>query len=255
MTVQKFDEDAFLFDPRFDATKPFTIRFDGHKFSALKGLDKPFDAMFTAGMVEAAKAVMVKMGADLAFVGSDEITIGVLPKPSVEPPYANRVSKITTIGATTCSSTFSEMMKEHTNRHLHGRIAFDAKSFVFDTTEQMIEQFEDRMASVRRNAVSMIAHKMFGHKAILNKNTRQKIEMIGHQYELYDRFDTHGTFLIRETRLVYPSEMTDVPEQFRPTEPVVRSHIVTKQMNHESLVSYTDGVLGKYQLKDTHEKL
>ena len=126
---------------------PIALRLDGVGFGrALRGFQWPRDRRVHEALLETAELLMDRMGADVAYVGSDEINLVVFG----EPPYAGRVEKLVSISAGLASAAFSLKL---------GRVLyFDSRIIPLDGREDAARYLLYRARVVFNNYVnSMLA--------------------------------------------------------------------------------------------------
>lgn len=149
------------FDHRLPARLPVVLRLDGNSFSDLTrrlGLAKPFDERMVAAMVAATTAVLTYAGgAVLGYTQSDEISVLLRnDRSSDDQPFlGNRVQKLVSICAATCTDAFGRALRE---QGLDAPpLAFDARAFVVPPAE-VNDYFLWRQRDAFKNCVSAVAH-------------------------------------------------------------------------------------------------
>lgn len=166
-----------------DASKPLYVRLDGRSFSKLtRKVAKPFSISFTHAMINATYCLMHEFSADIGFVQSDEISIGFLPRPTVEGfcyPFKGKQAKIQSVLASHLTWLFTEEIKSVIGA-ADMPINFDARSISM-SYEDMALMFMWRHKDATRNAILQYAHNC-GHiskKELDGVKTHEVLSMIG----------------------------------------------------------------------------
>lgn len=230
---------------------PVYMRLDGRGFSKFtKGMERPFDPVFSQMMIEVAKELMRQFHCDIAYTQSDEISLGWKERPGeLEfPLFGGKIQKLTSVipGLATASlnqlcyaqgGRFRYWAKEHLP-HFDGRVFQIEHDLVsgkyatpFERNMEMINAFIWREQDAKKNAISMAAQHYFSHKELQGKRGGDKIDMLkekGVNFFDYPEFFRKGTYLKRELyeSSISDEALNDIPEQYRPTGPVIRSRIV-----------------------------
>lgn len=102
---------------KLDPTKPIIIRLDMRSGgSFVKGLKKPFDENFTRAMTTTAQNLAEQVqGAQLAYVGSDEITLVLMnngTKQHFTPFFEGKLQKIVSLTAAIATAEFNKRWLE-----------------------------------------------------------------------------------------------------------------------------------------------
>jgi tRNA(His) guanylyltransferase len=117
------------------------LRLDGRGFSRLTEarFDKPFDLRFHELMCEAARALVIDLGALYAFTESDEISV-LMPRGSTL--FDREVEKLVSVSASIASSTFS--------LGLEAAAHFDSRVWVGARPEDVADYFRWRQSDAGR---------------------------------------------------------------------------------------------------------
>ncbi len=200
-------------------------RLDGRSFSKFtKGMERPYDTTMSDAMHNTMLYLVEETHALLGYTQSDEITLVYHADKATGTQYmfGGKVQKLT--------STLAAMASVKFNRELPTTKlpTFDARVWGLDTIKEVYDQFLWRRQDAKRNAVSMVAQSMFPHKDLQGVNTPDKISMIRYNgIELGDmpKFFTEGIYGKRVTKVItLPDEvLNNIPLQYRPTGPVIRS--------------------------------
>lgn len=185
------------------------IRVDGKAFHTYtKGLKKPFDEGLIQDMNETA-AYMCKniMGAKLAYVQSDEITIVITDfgDESTQAWFDNNLQKMCSVAASMATNKFNELRNKRYLRyelffnHNSGsddfpkvilenydildeywpkQAEFDARVFQIPQKVEVINCLIFRQQDAVRNSISSVAQSMFSAKELHGVKTDQMQEMI-----------------------------------------------------------------------------
>lgn len=219
---------------KLDPTMPIAIRLDmrsGDSF--VKGLNKPFDKTFTNAMTQTAIALAEQVqGTQLAYVGSDEITLLLFNNSSKEhftPFFEGKLQKIVSLTAAIATAEFNKAwfneIQKHTDdsQDLHNKAynlmlrkklfqaRFDSRAFnIYYTTHlnmpgniyNALKSVWWRVNDVNKNSIQMYARKYFSHKQLENvktKNMLQMLQNIGKNWEQdVPTTNKYGNIIIRE---------------------------------------------------------
>ena len=219
---------------KLDPNMPIAIRLDMRSGgSFVKGLNKPFDKVFTNAMTQTAIALAEQVqGAQLAYVGSDEITLLLFNNSSKEhftPFFEGKLQKMVSLTAAIATAEFNKAwfheIQKHTDEsnNFHDNVynvtlrkklfqaRFDSRAFnIYHTSHlNMPGDIYDALTSiwwrvndVSRNSVQMYARKYFSQKQLNNVKTKDMLKMLqelGHVWE-HDVPTTnkYGNIIIRE---------------------------------------------------------
>lgn len=131
---EQFSDDAVSEDYHI------VIRLDGvgfTKYTQRQGFAKPFDEGFSARMVACLKTLLARFEGVYATTHSDEMSVYVHPRSEL---YGRRAEKLATVAAGIVSAQFGE--------------AFDARVWVGDTQEDVIDYFSWRQADAVTGGLS-----------------------------------------------------------------------------------------------------
>lgn len=187
------------------------IRVDGHCFHTFtKKLSKPFDPHMMRAMRAAAEELVKFFQAKFAYTQSDEITV-VLP--DTTQAFSRKTHKLASLAASVASVAFNRSMEMQDDGFMArnaGRLpVFDGRCFGL-TREEVCDCIVWRQRDCIRNAVSAAAQSQFSHRELLNRNTDEKVEMLGGKgidvWKEYGDDNLFGTFARRD---VYTVTLTD----------------------------------------------
>lgn len=216
-----------------DPFLPLMARIDGKCFSKFtKGLQRPFDERFVALMVATTAYLVEESEALLGYCQSDEISLfWNLDKQN----YSNRefwfggkFQKMTSVLASSASSFFTANIPSFIPEKKGYYPAFDCRVWNVPDLEHVWKNFLWRYRDAEKNSVSMFARHHFSHRTLQDKTCREMKDMlreIGEPWERLPEFFREGTYVSRQRVLVQPDDerMKDIPEKYRPTNPVVRT--------------------------------
>jgi tRNA(His) guanylyltransferase len=211
-------------DIRLPVRLPVLLRLDGNSFSKLTAggyFTKPFDPKFTAAMDAAAKAALRYTHGCFAYVQSDEITILLRNDraPDDSPILGNRVQKLCSLVAATCSVAFYRGLREVlTEAELPGVTpVFDCRVFVVPHAD-VHNAFMWRQFDAWKNCVGGVAYyglrNKYGTKEaqnrLLNKSTKERQELIfselGINMNDFDPSYKRGRIVVKEARELLAKE-------------------------------------------------
>jgi len=185
---------------RFELTRrvPVIIRIDGRSFhSFCKNLARPYDMVFKFSMWETAKALCEEiMGAKIAYVQSDEISILVLDysnKIGTAAYFDYNVQKISSVTAAYATMAFNKAFSENVAEmysqidtqnskimkvyhDIYGKCLYKATfdSRVFNIPEKEVcNYFIWRQLDATRNSIQMSARCVFSQKELQNISTKK----------------------------------------------------------------------------------
>lgn len=218
-------------EARISDEVPVYVRLDGRSFSKFtKGLDRPFDARLSGIMLDTTETLMRESKADIGYTQSDEISLGfyVKDKENSQFMFDGKLQKLASTLASLCSVRFYQLYVERIGEP-KSLPTFDARILNLPTDDELRNMFVWRQIDATKNAITMVAHHVMGHSAIMNMNSQEKIRRLAtdHNINFIDDFPEYfkrGTFIHRTNvlRHLTPEELSAIPEAFRPTEPVER---------------------------------
>lgn len=207
------------------------MQMDGNAFHTyVKGLKKPFDESLTGAMLFAAGKLVESTHPLVAYVQSDEMTFIYKVDDAKNFPFAGRLNKLYSLYASKVSVAFNKYMEIHEPSKANKDAIFDCRVMIFEDGEhdKSMLPLVWRFMDCHKNAVSMIASAYIPHKQLLGKNSKERIDIlkdVGVDYYSFPEFQRSGTFLKRIVveKNLSDEELNKIPEQHRPTEPVMRS--------------------------------
>lgn len=225
-------------DRTFDAALPLVVRLDGRAFSTFtRGMRKPFDGRFSDVMEAVTAHLVEKNHARVGYTQSDEITlIFDLENEDSQPIFGGRLFKITSVLASMAAAKFAL----HASAEWPERVArivpsFDCRAFSVPSRVEAVNVLVWRELDASRNAVQAVAQSRFSPKQMHGKSCAELILMLGdigivmEDYPIAHRL---GRYLGRRTfeMELNAEELARIPEQHRPTGPVLRSRVVDLEL-------------------------
>jgi len=148
---------------------PLIIRLDGVAFHTLtKKLNKPHDENFKECMMGTAKFLVENiMGAKLAYVQSDEISILITDydELTTEAWFGKNLQKIVSVSASMATLRFNQLYNDliPEDKRVKEYGLFDSRAFVIPK-EEVVNYFIFRMNDATRNSIQGLGQAMFSHK-------------------------------------------------------------------------------------------
>lgn len=201
--IKSYYEDRYRINlPRRTNT---IIRVDGKGFkNYTRGMERPFDHGLIKDMNQTAIYLCENiMGAKLAYVASDEISILITDYDDITTHawFDNNLQKMASIAASLATAKFNQLrmvrfaknnvdkddsiaslilnqtmnLEEIENFKL---AMFDARVFQIPYQEEVINYFHWRQQDATRNSISSVAQSLYSHKELNGKKTDEMQEMI-----------------------------------------------------------------------------
>jgi tRNA(His) 5'-end guanylyltransferase len=181
---------SFMINPAL----PFIARVDGRAFHTYTHkMEKPFDARFTTAMCKTAMKLTESFSPTITYVQSDEITL--LFKPTMEPPFGGKLSKLNSNIASAATYWFGQYIDSSVPTV--GIPLFDCRVFNLPDEWEAVNALRFRYRDAVRNAVSAATRYKFGHSTCTGKNTQEKLQMIESDWDSYPRTARYGEFFRR----------------------------------------------------------
>lgn len=161
------------------------IRIDGKAFHTYtRGCRRPYDPDLMADMDATAAALCQSiMGACLAFVQSDEISVLLtdFATPQTEAWFDGGLQKICSVSASIATARFNQLrlrrLSEEESRD--ATLAFfDSRVWTIPVRHEVYNYFLWRQQDASRNSVSMTATTHFSHNRLVGKSVNQMQEML-----------------------------------------------------------------------------
>lgn len=278
-SLAQVGEDMKQKEKEYEETIPpyldFIVRLDGKNFSKFtKCLDKPFDIYFIEAMVHTMEDLVDKFNATTGYCHSDEITLifkKVCNKSEFQAKtnktvhiYNGRTIKLLTLLSGYCSARFNYHMigmgyiaankgkyNEKTLKKLDlMEQCFDARILVLTPSEIVDHMAWRSTYDSPRNCISTYARSFFSQKQLMNKNTKDMLEMMkekGFNWKIdCPLFLKYGVYAKKE---LYDKEV-EVNEK---TIECKRCRVVVKCFRIERKKEYEKVLLDKYWPEDFTE--
>lgn len=159
------------------------VRLDGKAFHTFtRKFERPFDVDFMSAMDTAARTLCetITQGVVMSYTQSDEISLLITDigtgRGKSQPWFDGQVQKIVSVAASIATAAFNAEMAQR--RPSTPLAFFDARAFALPSAQEVQNYFRWRQRDCRKNAVYMIAHTHFGHKALEGKDTSAKLAML-----------------------------------------------------------------------------
>lgn len=214
---------------RLDVTMPICARIDGRRFSRFtSGFVKPFDPDLSRAMRGACAWLVGHTHARIGFVQSDEISLIWQAEDGGSVFFDGRIQKMCSVLAALATAKFGALLSEtHAETVANLMPVFDARVWQVPSQIEAANVILWRAQDAKRNAVLSAGHSHFSPKQMHQMKQADVIAALlakgidfAASCPAEDRF---GVLYQRTTREV---ELTDdIPEQFRPSGPVLRSFV------------------------------
>jgi tRNA(His) 5'-end guanylyltransferase len=181
---------------------PVMARIDGRAFhSFTRGMERPFDAGFSACMVDTTAALVRDTGACMGYTQSDEITL-VWHSDNHRSHiwFDGRVAKMTSQLAAQATLIFYRAVLERMPQYAERLPTFDARVWNVPNRAEGTNVFLWREWDATKNSVSMAAAAHYSHKQLHGKNSQQKHDMLfeaGVNWNDYPAFFKRGSYVQR----------------------------------------------------------
>ena len=154
---------------------PLILRLDGVAFHTLtKKLNKPYDIGFKQCMLGTARFLVENiMGAKLAYVQSDEISILLTDYDSLttEAWFGKNLQKMVSVSASMATMKFNQLynLHIHSSKKIKEYGLFDSRAFVIPK-EEVCNSFIFRQTDAVRNSIQGLGQAYFSHKELQGKS-------------------------------------------------------------------------------------
>lgn len=181
---------------------PALARIDGRAFhSFTRGMDRPFDARFSACMVDTTLALVRDTGACMGYTQSDEITLAWHSRETRSTIWFDgRVAKMTSQLAAQATLIFYNLVLDRMSEYARRVPTFDARVWNVPNRTEGANVFLWREWDATKNSVSMAASAYYSHTALMGKNASQKHDMLlakGVNWNGYPPQFKRGTYVQR----------------------------------------------------------
>jgi len=222
---------------------PCVARLDGKGFhNFTKGLKRPFDERLSLLMIDTAKYLLDKTGADIAYTQSDEISLAWTGTTLY---FEGKVYKMLSDMSAMASVFFTKELAHRIPEKNEAR--FDARVFNLPDLSTVAYYFLWREKDARKNAFTMAASEYYSHKFLLNKNSDEKRNLLkdkGIKWEDYPEFFRKGTYIKKVTEFkTFSKEIIDklpINHQARSNPDMKFSRSVIKTISFPDFISLSD---------------
>ncbi|MBK8019800.1 MAG: tRNA(His) guanylyltransferase Thg1 family protein [Betaproteobacteria bacterium] len=183
---------------------PALARIDGRAFhSFTRGMDRPFDARFSACMVDTTLALVRDTGACMGYTQSDEITLAWHSRTTQSQIWFDgRVAKMTSQLAAQATLIFYRLVLDRMPEYAVRLPTFDARVWNVPSRAEGANVFLWREWDATKNSVNMAASAYYSHKALIGRNSPQKHDMLlakGVNWNDYPPLFKRGAYVQRRT--------------------------------------------------------
>ncbi len=219
---------------KLDPHLPIYARIDGRAFSTFtRGMEKPFDARMINAMTETTAYLVHASHARIGYTQSDEISlVWLADAPESDVFFSGKIQKMTSVLASMAAAKFGTVIPlEWSDRLPH----FDARVFQLPSRDEAANAILWRAMDARKNAISMVAQSRFSPKALHGKDQKAMLAMLASEGVDFGALPVafrRGSFIRRVTveRHLTADELVRIPDEHRPSEPVMRTETVTIDM-------------------------
>jgi tRNA(His) guanylyltransferase len=234
---------------------PIMARLDGRAFHTFThGLSRPYSPEFTRCMVETAAVLVDEFGADLAYTQSDEISLfWKNDNPFTPMQFDGRFQKWVSLLAAEASVAFNLSVRDHLPQKAptrKKRAKLDCRVWQLPNMFEVYNVFLWREDDATRNSLQMAAQSHYSQKEL------HLLHAKGINWNDFPAFFKRGTYVARRKyeRELTPAELDNIPEDRRPTGPILRSGIFVLDaqpiQSYKSIVPFLDGtVKADYQVE------
>jgi len=212
--------------PRCMPLLPVCVRLDGKNFSKwTKGLHRPYDTEFRTVMINVTRYLVQETQACIGYTQSDEISLIYYSDTHASQIFFDgKLQKICSVLASMTTMKFNELMAEKIilhDRFRHKSFAlFDCRVWQVPTLQEAVNVLIWREQDATKNSVTLAASSVYSHKQLMNKNGKQKQDMLmekGINWNDYPWFFKRGVYVKRVIReKEYTTEELDtLPEKHR----------------------------------------
>lgn len=197
---------------------PALARIDGRCFSSFtRGLGRPYDANFSALMIELTKYLVKETNAVCGYTQSDEITLAwYSPDRRSEIFFDGRIQKMVSVLGSTAAYFLSRLPEYLPPEYAAKLPTFDARVWSVPTLEEGANCFLWREWDATKNSITMAAQEHYSHKEIHGVGGADKQEMLfrkGVNWNDYPDFFKRGSYVQRRvtSRKFTAAELDKLP--------------------------------------------
>lgn len=181
---------------------PLCARMDGKAFHTFtRGLERPFDAGFSALMAETTRHLVAETNARCGYTQSDEISLVWYEEdPDTMFPFGGKLLKMTSVLASMTTSYFGRRLAEYLPAKADRLPLFDARVWSLPNLTEAVNYLHWRERDATRNSILMAAHTVYSPAQMHKKNTSELQDMMhakGINWQNYPSAFKRGTFVQR----------------------------------------------------------
>lgn len=193
---------------------PVLARIDGRAFhSFTRGMDQPFDAGFSACMLNTTESLVCGTGACMGYTQSDEITLAwYADNHKSHIWFDGRIAKMTSQLAALATLMFYRAVLKRMPKYAERLPTFDARVWNVPNKTEGTNVFIWREWDATKNSVNKAASVYYSHSQLHGKNSQQKQDMLhdkGVNWNDYPACFKRGTYVQRRT-IVVPFVVDDL---------------------------------------------
>lgn len=199
---------------------PVLARIDGRAFHAFtRGMQRPFDAVFTSYMVDTTVELVRETGACMGYTQSDEITLAwYSASPQNQIWFDGRVAKMTSQLAAQATLRFYRLVQERLPEYADRLPTFDARVWNVPNQTEGANVFLWREWDATKNSISMAASAYYSHHELHGRNSMEKHDMLraqGVNWNDYPALFKRGAYVQRRTEYLPfdAAELAQLPPQ------------------------------------------
>lgn len=199
---------------------PIVARMDGRSFhSFTKGLERPFDAIYSDCMIDATRKLVKETGAVIGYTQSDEITLIWGPKNFQQNSWFDRkIFKMTSQLAALTTLYFYQEVARNLPGLAYKDPSFDARVFQVPTKEEAVNCLLWREWDATKNSISMAVSSVYSERELEGKTSSERQELLfqkGINWNDYPAHFKRGTYVkrIEVSRPYSAHEISQLPEK------------------------------------------
>lgn len=192
-------------DQKFLPMIPVYARIDGRSFSKFtKGMSRPYDVDMSEAMKETTKYLVEQTGSVTGYTQSDEISLVFYQdNPKGDIFFAGKKQKMCSQLAALATAKFLQIaLEKWPDKCAKCLPAFDCRVFQVPNETEAMNQILWRVQDAVKNSITMAASSVYSHKQLLNKNSKDKLDMLmekGINWNDYPQFFKEGSFFKRHS--------------------------------------------------------
>ncbi|HET8686731.1 MAG TPA: tRNA(His) guanylyltransferase Thg1 family protein [Methanosarcina sp.] len=223
---------------------PFVVRLDGRAFHTFtKGLPQPYSHTFSNFMDHITMYLIECTNALTGYVQSDEISLvykNDQPDGESAPFFGGRTTKILTVLAGMASGYANKILPDFLPDKIEYVPVFDARLSLYASEDDAADNLVWRQQDCIRNSISRMAQCYFSQKELDKVSIYKQLTMLDklNQYEanwFTSSMQFRGGRLYQRVKVLKTlseQELANIPEQHRPTDPVMRSIVTQTNLYH-----------------------